>query len=196
MPARAKVQREEILDAALRLADEVGLAGLSMRALADRLGVTPMALYRHVGDKQGLLDGLVERLLTGEPPESGRPWRERLHRQGAILRAAARCHPRVFPLLLARRAVTDAALRARDGVYQALREAGVPEDQVPRVERLLSTFALGFAASEAGGRFPSEREADADFAFAEELFARMIEDLVGTGPAAPPDTSVCGGWAQ
>ncbi|MEU8261619.1 TetR/AcrR family transcriptional regulator C-terminal domain-containing protein [Micromonospora sp. NPDC048999] len=177
MPARAKVTREEILDTALRLADEVGLAGLTMRGVGDRLGVTPMALYRHVGDKQGLLDGLVERLLTGELPDPGLPWRERLHRQGAILRAAARRHPQVFPLLLARRAATDAALSARDGVYQALREAGVPEDQVPRVERLLSTFALGFAASEAGGRFRSEQEADADFAFAEELFGQMIESL-------------------
>ncbi len=63
MAARRKLTRSEILEATLDIADKSGLDGVTMRAVADRLGVTPMALYRHVGDKQGLLDGLVERLL-------------------------------------------------------------------------------------------------------------------------------------
>jgi AcrR family transcriptional regulator len=173
--ARPKLTRADILDATLDLADNSGLAAVTMRAVADRLGVTPMALYRHVGDKQGLLDGLVERLLAEQPvPDAGLHWRDRLHQHGAALRSTARRHPEVFGLLLARRAVTPAARRTRDSVYQALRDAGISEAEVPRVERVLSTFVLGFAASEAGGRFPDRAVADADFAFAEQWFERLL----------------------
>lgn len=175
MAARRKLTRAEILDATLDLAERSGLHAVTMRAVADRLGVTPMALYRHVGDKQGLLDGLVERLLADQPvPDPALPWRDRLHQHGAALRATARRHPDVFGLLLARRAATPGARRIRDSVYQALRDAGVPGADIPRVERLLSTFVLGFAASEAGGRFPVGADADADFAFAEQWFARLL----------------------
>jgi len=175
MAARRKLTRSEILEATLDIADKSGLDGVTMRAVADRLGVTPMALYRHVGDKQGLLDGLVERLLGEQPAvDPALPWRERLHHHATALRATARRHPHVFGLLLARRAVTPGALRTRDSVYRALRDAGLPETQIPRVERLLSTFVFGFAASEAGGRFSSVDVADADFAYAEELLAQLL----------------------
>ena len=59
-----QISREAVLAAALRLADEQGLDAVTMHAVARRLQVTPMALYRHVDDKNALLDGLVEMLLT------------------------------------------------------------------------------------------------------------------------------------
>src|SRR5258707_357907 len=109
-----------------------------MREVARRLGVTPMALYRHVGDKQGLLDGLVERLLDELPaPDEALPPEERLRVFATALRQTARRHPDVFLMLLRRPATTPASLRARERVYAALRDAGVPEDLVPRVERLV-----------------------------------------------------------
>ncbi|GIF47955.1 TetR family transcriptional regulator [Asanoa ferruginea] len=178
MPARPKIDRAAILDVTLEIADRDGLEAVTMRAVADRLGVTPMALYRHVGDKQGLLDGLVERLLGEQPdPDAESSWEEQLHRRAAGLRETARRHPNVFGLLLARRAATPEALRARAGVYRAFADAGLPEDLIPRVERLLSTFVLGFAASEAGGRFTDREAADADFAYAEEVLAVLIPRL-------------------
>src|SRR4051794_1979492 len=165
MPRPPRIDRATVLTATLELADEKGLGAVSMRAVADRLGVTPMALYRHVGDKQQLLDGLVERLLQELPlPAEGLPWQERLTGMAWALRATARRHPDVFPLLLRRPAATPGALRVRDAVYTALRAAGAPEPDVPRIERMLSTFVLGFAASEAGGRFSVDtRQLDDDF---------------------------------
>jgi AcrR family transcriptional regulator len=148
-----------------------------MRAVADRLGVTPMALYRHVGTKQDLLDGLVERLLEELPvPDPDLPWPERLRVLGSGLRATARRHPDAFPMLLRRPATTQASLRARETVYAVLREAGVPEGLVPRAERLMSTFMLGFAASEAGGRFANHTTADldADLAWLEGLVRGLL----------------------
>lgn len=65
-PARGQgVTREAILDAALALLDEDGDAGLTMRSLAARLGVTPMSLYHHVTDRAGLLRALSDRLYGG-----------------------------------------------------------------------------------------------------------------------------------
>ena len=171
------INREAVLDATLALAEEHGLEAVSMRAVAARLGVTPMALYRHVGDKQGLLDGLVERLLDELPsPDASLPPDERLAVFAGALRSTARQHPDAFLMLLRRPATTPAALRARERVYAALRDAGVPEDLVPRVERLLSTFMLGFAASEAGGRFAQHDASvlDADLAWAEGLIRRAL----------------------
>jgi hypothetical protein len=99
-------------------------------------------------------DGLVEILLTEFPlPARELPWGERLIALAGGIRATAHRHPGVFPLLLSRPTVTEAAAHVRDPVYQALREAGVRETDLGRTERLLSTAILGFAVSEATGRF-------------------------------------------
>ena len=217
--ARRGLSRAEILDAALGLADEQGLAAVSMRAVAQRLGVTPMALYRHVGDKDGLLDALVERLLNNlngvddrgerdaaggraerddagaraghndrEGPDGGSAevaTIDVLAARAAALRATARRHPEAFTLLLSRRAVTPAALQSRDQVYSALTSAGVPAAEVPRLERVLSTFVIGFAASEASGRFADQARADADFRYAQQLLGQVIQLAAGRPPVSP-----------
>jgi AcrR family transcriptional regulator len=150
-------RRRQILLAALAIADEDGLSAISMRAVAERVGVSAMALYPHVGSKDALLDGMVDVLLAELLPAieglpAGDPW-SRLTALAHALRTTARRHPGAFQLLLARPSVTPDAVRATDTVYQALLDAGVPAAQVPRLERLLSTFVLGFAASEVNGRF-------------------------------------------
>ena len=165
-----QISREEVLAAALRLADDDGLEAVTMHAVAKRLRVTPMALYRHVDDKNALLDGLVYLLLTEYPvPPASGPWDERLTALAAGIRDTARRHPAVFPLLLTRPAVTPAARMARDAVHAALRESGVPEANVARIERLISTAILGFAVSEATGRFRQHDQSVVDADFAELL---------------------------
>ena len=88
------------------------------------------------------------------------------HALTAGIRDTARRHLAVFPLLLTRPAVTPAARTVRDAVQAALREGGLPETEVARAERLISTAVLGFAASEASGRFRQREQSviDADFA--------------------------------
>lgn len=161
-----QIDRPAVLRASLAIADDRGLEGVTMQAVADRLDVTPMALYRHVDSKGDLLDGVVESLLDEIPdPRDDAPWDEQLSTMGRALRATARRHPTVFPLLLQLPATTPGARRVRERVYRALRGAGVAEDSVERVERLLSTMVLGFAASEASGRFRSHsrKVIEADF---------------------------------
>lgn len=147
-------RRQEILDAALALADEHGLDAVSMRAVAQRVGVTAMALYPHFSGKDALLDGLVGRMLAElDRPDPEGSWQQRLSGLAHAVRELAHRHPSVVPLLFSRPAVTPDAVRVVDAIYQALMDAGVPPGQVARLERMLSTFVLGYAVSEVGGRF-------------------------------------------
>ncbi|MFI5885562.1 TetR/AcrR family transcriptional regulator [Streptomyces sp. NPDC051554] len=171
-----RISRDQVLDVTWELATRKGLSAVTMRAVAQELDVNPMTLYRHVGDKQGLLDGLVERLLLEiEVPGPGLDWREQLRLLGRSMRATARRHPDLFLLLFQRPAVTPEAVGPRNAVYGALCAAGLQEERIPRAERLLSTFMLGFAASEAGGRF-RDGDPDDDMAFAEDLIGRLLAE--------------------
>lgn len=150
--------RHKILAAALAVADERGLAAVSMRTVAERVGVSAMSLYPHVASKEALLDGLVDVLLAELLPildalPAGADWWTRLVAVAQGVRELATRHPNAFSLLLARPSVTPDAVRATDVIYQALLDAGVPGPHVARVERLVSTFVLGFAASAVNGRF-------------------------------------------
>jgi AcrR family transcriptional regulator len=150
--------RDQILAAALAIADERGLTAVSMRSVGERVGMSAMALYPHVASKDALLDGLVDLLLAEQIPIVERlpadaDWWTRLEAMAQGVRDLAVRHPSAFSLLLARPSVTTDALRATDAVYQALLDAGVPAAEVKRVERLVSTFVLGYAASEVNGRF-------------------------------------------
>ncbi|MEV0386727.1 TetR/AcrR family transcriptional regulator [Nonomuraea sp. NPDC050643] len=182
MGRRAQISRPAILDAALAIADEHGLTGVTMAAVAARLDVTAMALYRHVAGKDDLLDGLVEVLLTELPPPAAElPWQERLQYLAGALRSTAARHPAVFPLLLQRPAATGQARQVRDSVCAALRQAGLDAEQAARAERLISTAILGFATSEAAGRFDhhSPDVRDSDFA----CLLNGIHTLITLGPA-------------
>jgi AcrR family transcriptional regulator len=195
----AQISREAVLAAALGLADEAGLESVTMHAVGRCLGVTPMALYRHVDSKTALLDGIVEALLAevtetaaapadatapNEWPAQGgpsSPWEAPLVALAYAMRDTARRHPAAFPLLLTRPAVTPAARTARDAVYAGLREAGLPADSIARAERLVSTAILGFAASEAAGRFAAHDKTVIDADFAELL--RWLRLALTTPPA-------------
>lgn len=175
------IDREAILDAALVVADREGLDGVTMRAIAERLGVTTMALYRHVPSKAELLDGVVERLLLELPtPGSEQPWDEQLRLMAADLRTLAKRHSGAFPLLLQRPASTFSARQVRDRVRGVLLAAGVPGNLAANVERLLSTTILGFAASEALGRFRGLPRSVVDQDF--DILQRML--LVGIAEVA------------
>lgn len=174
-----RISRAQVLDATFDLASEAGLAAVTMRAVAARLDVTPMALYRHVGDKQGLLDGLVERLMAEITVPDVAPeedWRAVLRAMACNIRAVARRYPDVFVLLFQRRAVTEGAQGPRHVVFRALRAAGVPEGELAGTERMLSTFVYGFAASEAGGRFAG-LNIEAEFDYTAGHVEKLIEAL-------------------
>ena len=146
-------RKQEIVTAALAIADEKGLAGVTMRAVAQRVGVTPMALYSHVAGKEGLLDLMLGQLLGEIPLPASGAWEARLTAIAVAARNMAKRHPGAAALAFSRPSVTPDAVRVVDAVYLALLDAGVPPPDVPRVERMVSTLVLGYAASEVNGRF-------------------------------------------
>jgi AcrR family transcriptional regulator len=171
-------RRQEILDTALAIADERGLDGVSMRTVAERVGVTPMALYRHFDSKRALLDGMVERLVTSLLQERATgTWDERLTALAHAYRGLAQRHPWSAQLLFSRPTVTPDAVRVTEFISAALREAGVPEPHVGRLERLVSTFVIGYAASEVLGRF-THRTVDFSTEFEADLadLKRLIQE--------------------
>ncbi len=156
------------------VAERDGFETLSMRVLARELDASPMGLYRHVKNKEDLLDGVVERLLDElELPDESLPWGQRLRHLAGELRALARRRPSAFGLLLQRRAVGTGATRARTAALRALGDAGLPPEAAARSERLLSTLVMGFAFSEAAGRFDGV-DVDAEFDAALDLLERML----------------------
>jgi AcrR family transcriptional regulator len=159
----APLSRDIVIEAALEIAEREGLERLSMRRVAAALGVSTMAPYRHVRNKQDLLDGLLARLLAEvELPEDSLSWDRRLRLLAGEIRALARRRPRVFALLLQRRAAGEGATRARRAALSALADAGLDERQAASFERIASTMIMGLAMSEAAGRFHHE-QADRDF---------------------------------
>lgn len=97
MPARVsprpRLNRDRVVRAAVELADQGGFDGLSMRKLADQLGVVPMALYKHVADKDELLDLMIDQVFAEVTVRTDSGWRTAMRDRALAMRAALRRHP-------------------------------------------------------------------------------------------------------
>jgi TetR/AcrR family tetracycline transcriptional repressor len=155
---RRTLDRAQIVDAALALLNEVGLDGLSMRSLAERLGVKAASLYRHVRDKQELLVHLSDK-ITGElPPLDPRArWTEQLMSMARAHRNILTSH-RDAPRLFASTApLGPKRLRSIEVVLAILKHAGLADVDAARSAHHFNNFVTEFAADEA--RFESAAEA-------------------------------------
>lgn len=147
MPVRrGTLSRDRILETALAVVDEDGAEALTMRRVAAKLGVDPMALYRHVKSKDALLDGVVEMLWRHVPqPRRGDDWTEALRSFAHGLRAVVNAHPGAAPLLLTRPVFPRPALEATDILLNNIRDAGFDELRAAQILRSVTSTALGDA---------------------------------------------------
>jgi TetR/AcrR family transcriptional regulator, tetracycline repressor protein len=164
----APLTRAEILDAAMRHARSGTLEQLSLRALADELDVTPMALYRHVRDKDDILESVADALL-GEAglPEPDEPAPAYLVALAVSLRQVVRDHPSIMALYTRRPQVRAMAVARLDGARQVLVRAGYTVDDAQRIYAAVHTYTLGFCALEtarqaAGTPPPTAGQEDTD----------------------------------
>jgi AcrR family transcriptional regulator len=149
-PVRAPLTRERVLTAAVAIADARGIGALTMRALAQELGVKPMALYHHVANKEEILDALVD-VVFGEIelPEPDGDWREAMRRRAASARAALHRHPWAIALMESRSSPGPATLRHHDTVVGIFRAAGFSVAATAHAYALLDSYVYGFALQEA-----------------------------------------------
>lgn len=150
-PARRRpLDREQVVRAALALLDEVGLDELTMRRLAERLGIQAASLYRHVRDKEELLVLLADE-VTGEIPfvEPAGPWQEQLTTIAHNVRRGLLAHRDGARLMALTRPAGPRRLRHIEEVLRALRLSGLDDQDVSGVANLLNNFVTEFAADEA-----------------------------------------------
>jgi TetR/AcrR family transcriptional regulator, tetracycline repressor protein len=146
-----RVSRDQILAAALRIADANGLEQLTMRRLGAELGVDPMTIYGHVPDKTALFDGLVELVLAGItlPGRTGE-WAHDFRAAAHAARAALLAHPHLIPLLGTRPPVTQPAFTLWESLTSILLDADLSEEQAADGADCLGRLLIGHALAEAG----------------------------------------------
>src|SRR4051794_21534783 len=119
---REPLSRERVLRAAVGLADDAGLEALSMRHLAQELGVVPMALYKHVASKEELLDGMVDVIVAEiDPPVDGTGWKDAVRQRVLSARQALLRHPRAPQVIESRRQATPVVLDYMDSLIGMFR---------------------------------------------------------------------------
>lgn len=170
---RRRLSRQRVLAAALELADRDGLGALTMERLGRRLGVEAMSLYRHVRNKDDLLDGVVDLVFTQiEPPSPEAGWRQAMRDRGMSLRAVLARHPWAISLLESRTNPGPANLNHREAVLAVLLGAGFSAAVATHINNALDSYIYGFAV----------QEASLPFGTAEEL-AEVGEQILAGMPA-------------
>ena len=138
-----------IVAAALSVADGEGLDALTMRRLAQELGVAPMAAYAHFGGKRELLAGVVDAVMGEiELPEADGRWRKPIRRMALSFRQALLAHPAVMPAFHVCGARGPNTLAVLDRAHGILRRAGFADDQAVRAVDTLYAFGLGSVSLE------------------------------------------------
>jgi TetR/AcrR family transcriptional regulator, tetracycline repressor protein len=147
---RGSLTREEIIKEALALLEQEGPGALSMRRLADRVGVTPNALYTHVRGKADLIDGLIDQVYAGLTLELDRSddWTQQLATLSQAIRAHLLAHPAVVPYAIQQPGLGPHSLRLGEAIYNVLRPAGFSDQAVVGTVFALLTYILGFVALE------------------------------------------------
>jgi AcrR family transcriptional regulator len=144
-PRRIRLSRDHVLRAAVALADEIGINALSMRKLAEDLGVVPMALYKHVTDKDKLLDGMVDIVVSEvEPPVSHIDWRSVVRRRILSARRALQRHPWAPKVIESRMNLSPVMLAYIDSMIGIFRAGGFSADLTHHALHTMGSRLYGF----------------------------------------------------
>lgn len=169
-----KLNRKRVLTSAMAFADEHGLESLSMRKLGQRLGVEAMSLYKHVANKDDLLDGLIE-LALGEVelPQQDDGWRDGMRRRARSARTMFARHPWAVSLVESRGNPGPTAMVYYDSVIGCLRRGGFDVAGAAHAFAVLDAFVFGFAVQERNLPFQKDEELAA---LGKEVLAQLPEE--------------------
>ena len=146
---RIPLNRERVLQGAIAVADRDGLSSLTIRSLAQELGVKPMSVYHYVTNKDQILDNIVDLVFAEiELPSPGADWRIEMRRRAGSARQALSRHPWAIALLQSRVNPGPATLRHHNAVLGTLRSAGFSIELTAHAFALIDSYVFGFALSE------------------------------------------------
>jgi len=164
------LSRARVLKQALALLDAEGLANLSMRVLAQSLGVSPMSLYNHVRDKDGLLDALHEAVLIDVLPARGfrvTTWKRMAAVIAHALRRGLQTHPNALTLFATRPVRSQTLLRGTNAFLGRVLDAGFTSHSAIYLLDCIGMFTIGHALAEFGASPVAAPERNGEDLFAE-----------------------------
>lgn len=144
-PRRTRLNRDRVLRAAVALADQAGIEALSMRKLAEELGVVPMALYKHVASKEELLDGMID-IVIGEvdPPAGGAGGKSAIRQRILSARRSLSRHPWAPGAIESRADPSPVMLAYIDSMIGMFRDGGFSIDLTHHALHALGSRLYGF----------------------------------------------------
>jgi len=176
---RTPLTRERVLGTAIALADERGVAELTMRKLATALGVEAMSLYHHIGGKEQLLDELADWVFSRiRTPEIGSPWRDEMRARARSQRETLSAHPWGLTLIESRRAAGTAVLEHHNAVLGCLRRSGFSVTLAANAFSVLDSYVFGFVLTEQHLPFEAGEKAEdfaAELALPVKQYPYMVE---------------------
>ncbi len=192
---RRPLSRDRVLRAAIRLADDGGLESVSMRKLGQVLRVEAMSLYKHVANKDDILDGIAD-LVVGdfEVPSGDVDWKMAVRRSAISAHQTLLRHPWASSLIESRLSAGPARMRYLDAMIGVLSAAGFTMPLVIRAIMALDSHTYGFVLQEMAWSFDAENAPEMAEAFAQGLpaggypnLAAMAEMAATTPGGAPVD---------
>jgi AcrR family transcriptional regulator len=146
---REPLSKERVLRTAVELADRGGLEGLTMRKLADELGVGVMSLYYYVPHKDELIEGMVELVFSEiQLPPNDVDWQTAMRQRAISTRAALNRHRWAVGLMESNPLPGPQSFRVHDAVLGCLREAGFSIELTIQAYSVLDAYIYGFALQE------------------------------------------------
>ncbi|MFD5555174.1 TetR/AcrR family transcriptional regulator [Streptomyces sp. NPDC127068] len=147
--ARTPLSRDRVIRTAVAVADEKGTAALTMRAIAQPLGVEAMSLYHHVASRDDILDGMVDAVFSeiALPPHDV-DWKSAMRLRAHSVRTVLRSHPWAVGLLDSRARPGPATLRHHDAVIGTLRAGGFSVAMAAHAFSLIDSYLYGFVMQE------------------------------------------------
>jgi AcrR family transcriptional regulator len=148
---RVRLSRERVLRVAVQIADKNGIESLTMRNLAQRLGVEAMTLYHYVANKDDILKDIVDLVVSEiEVPSEGGNWRAALRRSASSAHQVLLRHPWACSLMMSPARIGPARLRYMESLLGRLREAGFSAEMTHHAYHALDSHILGFTMWEVG----------------------------------------------
>jgi len=142
---RTPLNRDRVLRAAVELADREGVEGLSMRRLSAELGVVPMALYKHVANKDELLDGMIDAIVAEiDPPRTDTDWKTAVRERILSARRMLLRHPWASRVMESRTRPTPVVMAYMDSMIAMFTAGGFSIDLVHHVMHAMGSRLMGF----------------------------------------------------